>query len=383
MKYFPFILCAVLLIGCGHNPTTNEAETTSCVQPSIVFETEEAELTAPHPTPDRIRLMLNEMTLEERVGQLFLIRCNQASVLEDISAYHPGGLVLFNVDFENQTPETMHRLLAGYQLASKIPLLLAVDEEGGTVNRISRNVAFRSSPFPSPRSAFAEGGLDLAVAIEEEKCQLMQSLGLNLNLGPVCDLTDDAGAFMYSRSIGLAPEETGEFVSRTILVKNAYRIGSALKHFPGYGNNTDTHVGIAVDSRPLEDYIQRDLIPFYAGIKAGAGCILVSHTIVEALDETMPASLSPAVHQFLREDMDFDGVILTDDLVMDAITEQYGAGEAAVLAILAGNDLLCSTEYSVQYRAVLDAVLEGRIDIDVLNAAVRHVLQWKIDLGMI
>ena len=107
------------------------------------------------------------------------------------------------------------------------------------------------------------------------------------------------------------------------------------------------------------------------------------NTIVQAFDKTMPASLSPAVHQFLREDMGFDGVILTDDLVMDAITEQYGAGEAAVLAVLAGNDLLCSSEYTIQYRAVLDAVLEGRIDIDVLNAAVRHVLQWKIDLGMI
>ena len=383
MKYFSFVLCALLLMGCGSTPTINEEETTSQVQPSTIFETEETEQTAPQPAPDRIRLMLNEMTLEERVGQLFLIRCNQASALEDISAYRPGGLVLFGVDFENQTPETMHRLLADYQLASKIPLLLAVDEEGGTVNRISRNAAFRSSPFPSPRSAFAEGGLEQAVAMEEEKCQLMRSLGLNLNLGPVCDLADDAGAYMYSRSIGLGPEKTGEFVSRTVLVKNAYRIGSALKHFPGYGNNADTHIGIAVDGRPLEDFTQRDLIPFYAGIKAGAGCILVSHTIVQAFDETMPASLSPAVHQFLREDMGFDGVILTDDLVMDAITEQYGAGEAAVLAVLAGNDLLCSSEYAIQYRAVLDAVLEGRIDIDVLNAAVRHVLQWKIDLGMI
>ena len=370
-------------MGCGSTPTINEEETTSQVQPSTIFETEETEQTAPQPAPDRIRLMLNEMTLEERVGQLFLIRCNQASALEDISAYRPGGLVLFGVDFENQTPETMHRLLADYQLASKIPLLLAVDEEGGTVNRISRYSAFRSSPFPSPRIAFSEGGLEHAVAMEEEKCQLMQSLGLNLNLGPVCDLADDAGAFMYSRSIGLGPGETGEFVSRTVLVKNAYRIGSALKHFPGYGNNTDTHIGIAVDRRPLEDFTQRDLIPFYAGIKAGAGCILVGHTIVQAFDKTMPASLSPAVHQFLREDMGFDGVILTDDLVMDAITEQYGAGEAAVLAVLAGNDLLCSSEYAIQYRAVLDAVLEGRIDIDVLNAAVRHVLQWKIDLGMI
>ena len=127
----------------------------------------------------------------------------------------------------------------------------------------------------------------------------------------------------------------------------------------------------------------RDLIPFTAGINAGADAILVSHTIVEALDKELPASLSPAVHDYLRYSTNFNGVIITDDLVMQAITDTYGAGEAAVLAVLAGNDLLCSSEYTVQYEAVLDAVLEGRIDIDTLNNAVRRVLQWKIDLGLL
>ena len=89
------------------------------------------------------------------------------------------------------------------------------------------------------------------------------------------------------------------------------------------------------------------------------------------------------MHRYLREDLGFSGVIMTDDLVMQAITDQYGAGEAAVMAVLAGNDLLCSTEYAVQYQAVLQAVLDGRIDIDVLNSAVRNVLKWKISLGLL
>ena len=110
---------------------------------------------------------------------------------------------------------------------------------------------------------------------------------------------------------------------------------------------------------------------------------MVGHVVVEALDSSLPASLSPAVHAYLRETMGYDGVIMTDDLVMQAITDQYGAGEAAVMALLAGNDLLCSTEYAVQYEAVLQAVLDGRIDIDTLNAAVRRVLQWKSDLGLL
>ena len=121
----------------------------------------------------------------------------------------------------------------------------------------------------------------------------------------------------------------------------------------------------------------KDLLPFAAGIQAGCGAVMVGHVIVEAMDGSLPASLSPAVHEYLRDTMGFTGVIMTDDLVMQAITDQYGAGEAAVMAVLAGNDLLCSTEYATQYQAVLQAVLDGRISVDTLNAAVRHVLVWK------
>ena len=164
---------------------------------------------------------------------------------------------------------------------------------------------------------------------------------------------------------------------------NAFSIGSVLKHFPGYGNNTDTHTGIAVDSRTLTQLEEQDLPPFAAGIQSGCGAVMVGHIVVEAMDMEYPASLSPAVHNYLRQSLGFSGVIMTDDLVMQAITDQYGTGEAAVMAVLAGNDLLCSTEYAVQYEAVLQAVLDGRIDIDILNSAVRHVLEWKIELGLI
>lgn len=188
---------------------------------------------------------------------------------------------------------------------------------------------------------------------------------------------------MYQRSLGQDPDTTAMFVSQTVSLMNQYNIGNVLKHFPGYGNNSDTHTGIVVDNRTLEELTSWDLIPFSAGIQAGCGAILVSHTIVEALDNSAPASLSPAVHRYLREQMGFNGVILTDDLVMQAITDQYGAGEAAVLAVLAGNDMLCSTDYAVQYQAVWDAVMSGRIDLDTLNAAAGRVLRWKMNLGLI
>ena len=204
-----------------------------------------------------------------------------------------------------------------------------------------------------------------------------------MNLGPVCDITTDPAAFMYSRSLGQGAQTTADVTAAIVNLMKDYRVGSVLKHFPGYGNNADTHTGIAVDSRPLSDFESQDFLPFSAGIQAGCGGILVGHILVEALDPELPASLSPAVHRYLRETLGFSGVIMTDDLVMQAITDQFGAGEAAVMAVLAGNDLLCSTEYAVQYEAVLQAVLDGRIDIDVLNSAVRNVLEWKISLGLL
>lgn len=377
MKALIVLLC-LLLSGCAAPEAPATVETTI---PETTVPTE----TIPSETepPDPIRLMLNGMSLEERVGQLFLARCDDNYALEHLETYHLGGFVLFGRDFQDQTPDSFREKIGGYQAAAKLPLLIAVDEEGGTVTRVSSNPAFRAKKFPAPRSLYESSGMEAVLVCEKEKCQLLSSVGINVNLAPVCDITTERSSFMYHRSLGQSPEITGEYIRDTVLEMNSNRIGSCLKHFPGYGNNPDTHTGIAVDHRSLEELEQKDLLPFAAGIAAGADAILVSHTIVQALDDALPASLSPAVHRYLREEMGFAGVIVTDDLVMQAITDTYGAGEAAVLAVLAGNDLICSTEYITQYEAVLAAVLEGRIDIDTLNDAVRHVLQWKMDLGLI
>ena len=383
MKFFIFILCIFLLTGCGvkdsDTPETIPETTVEVTVPETIPVTEPTE-TIP---PDPIRLMLNDMSLEERVGQLFLARCDDSVALEHIDAYYLGGFVLFGRDFNGQTRDSFREKINGYQAASKLPLLIAVDEEGGTVTRVSSNPAFRDQKFASPRALYQGGGMDWVLYEDAERNTLLGSLGMNVNLAPVCDITTDPSAFMYDRSLGQDPETTAQCIRQVVTQMNSQSIGSCLKHFPGYGNNTDTHTGIAVDHRTLQELETNDLIPFRAGIEAGCGAILVSHTIVEALDPELPASLSPAAHDYLRNTMGFEGVIVTDDLVMQAITDAYGAGEAAVLAVLAGNDLLCSTEYMLQYEAVLAAVLEGRIGIDTLNNAVRNVLEWKIDLGLI
>lgn len=333
--------------------------------------------------PSSVESLLQAMTLEEKVGQLFLARCPDIRAVEDIQAYHLGGYILFGRDFQGQTPQTVAKTISQYQAASAIPMLIAVDEEGGTVTRVSSYKAFRSSRFPSPRNLYRQGGLSLLLSTEAEKCQLLRSLGIQVNMAPVCDITTDSRAFMYSRSLGLSAQDTATAIAEIVQTMNTHQVGSVLKHFPGYGNNTDTHVGIAVDNRSLKELENRDLLPFAAGIQSGCGAILMSHTIVTALDSDFPVSLSLPAHRYIRQTMGFDGVIVTDDLVMGAITKQYGAEEAAVLAVLAGNDLLCSSEYAIQYRAVLEAFQSGRIPSVILDSAVRRVLQWKHTLGFL
>ena len=389
MKFFPVFLCCLLLAGCASGsvpvsaatPTLPETLPTETVPADVPTDPEPLSA-APAPV-DPVRQVISDMSLEQRVGQLFLARCNADTAAADIRQYHLGGLVLFGSDFENQTPNSMRQTIAAYQNSAEKPLLIAVDEEGGDVTRISQFPAFRDRRFSSLRKRYDQGGLEGVLAEEEEKCRLLSDLGINVNLGPVCDITTEPEAFMYSRSLGQDAQTTAEVTASTVNLMNAFSIGSVLKHFPGYGNNVDTHTGIAVDTRALSELEERDLVPFTAGIQAGCGAVMVGHIIVEALDRELPASLSPAVHRYLREELGFSGVIMTDDLVMQAITDQYGAGEAAVMAVLAGNDLLCSTEYAVQYQAVLQAVLDGRIDIDVLNSALRNVLEWKISLGLL
>ena len=378
------LLLLLLLAGCGQPAPEPEIPTfLSEPTPATQMQTDPPTEPPTEPPTDPLEEMIGAMSAEEKVGQLFLARYDRGNAADHVGHYHPGGWILFSGDFRDATPASIRTELDTLQALSSIPMLMAVDEEGGTVTRVSRYAAFRDRKFPSPRSLYRDGGQGLLLDTEAEKCELLASLGLNVNVGPVCDITTDRSAFMYSRSLGQDPETTGQLIAAMVATMREHRIGSVLKHFPGYGNNADTHVGIARDSRALDALEAADLVPFQAGIDAGADAILVSHTIVEALDDTLPASLSPVVIAYLREEMGFDGVVMTDDLVMQAITDTYGAGEAAVMAVQAGNDLLCASEYVTQYEAVLAAVADGRIPMERIDEAVYRVLRWKQALGLL
>ena len=370
--------------------TTAPPATTVATIPETTAATTQPETTAPETTEEILpepgfdaHALVSTLSTQEKVGQIFLARCPDVDAVADIQTYHLGGYILFDREFRDRTPDELRTLTAEFQQASSIPMLIAVDEEGGDVTRVSCYNQFRESNFPSPRELYSQGGMALITETEQEKCRLLLDLGINVNMAPVCDITTDPEAFMYSRSLGQPPYTTAYFTKTLVEIMAENQIGSVLKHFPGYGNNSDTHTGIATDSRPLEELEAADLLPFSVGIHTDCGAVLMSHTFVTALDEAYPASLSPIVHNYLRDTMGFHGVIVTDDLVMQAITDLYGAEEAAVLAVLAGNDLLCSSEYQVQYAAVLNAVETGRIPADLLDQAVARVLEWKHQLGLI
>lgn len=332
---------------------------------------------------DRAQEILDTMTLEEKIGQMFFVRCPEKNASDVISQYNLGGYILFARDFKNKSADEVKNTISNYQKSSKIPLLIGVDEEGGTVNRISKFPNLRKTPFRSPQELYAEGDFNLIVSDTKEKCSLLKSLGINVNLAPVCDVATDKSAFIYNRTLGKDAQTTSQYVTSVVTEMKTDQIGSALKHFPGYGNNGDTHTDIITDKRTREEFENNDFLPFEAGIAAGSDIVLVSHNIVSAFDKDRPASLSENVHNILRNEFNFEGVIMTDDLSMEAIKQYTGDSEAAVEAVKAGNDLLCCTDYETQIKAVIDAVSSGEISAERIDSSAKRIIQMKLNLGLI
>ena len=321
--------------------------------------------------------LMENMTIEEKVGQMFLARYPENNVIQEIKEQNPGGYILFGRDFEKETKDSILKELTQCQDASKIKLALGVDEEGGTVVRVSNNKAFRNTKFLSPQQIWAQGQLGAILKDSTEKSTLLKSIGLNMNLTPVADVPTKTTSFMYNRSYGRGAEKTAIYVEELIKTMNQDGMISTMKHFPGYGDNVDTHTGIAIDERPYSTFETVDFLPFKSGIEAGGPSILVSHNIVKCMDSEKPASLSEKVHEILREDLNFSGIIMTDDLAMDAVKSYVTNGEAAVQAVLAGNDMIISSNFSEQKQEILNAVKNKKISEDMINKAVKRILAWK------
>ena len=395
-RFFALLLAAMLLlspIGCGDAkpPEPPMPDESVLDEPSPDELAEQQRLAELARRAQELEDRLSSMTLAEKVGQLFFLRCPSSGAEAAVAQYHLGGILLFTQDYKDAsgdwlTQDAFAEKLAALQSAAEsdtgIPLLIGSDEEGGTVTRASRNPNLFPAKFPSPQSLFQTGGMEGLLADTQQYNSRLHSLGITVNFAPVCDVSTNPKDFIYDRSFGQNAQTTADYIAQVVDAMSDAGIASVLKHFPGYGSNADTHTGIAVDERPYEQFLAEDYLPFAAGIGAGAPFVLVSHNIVTCLDGSCPASLSAAWHEQLRSYFGFEGVILTDDLDMGAVKTYADGGNIAVLALQAGNDMIVCSDLT-QIGAVIAAVQDGTLSEETIDSACRRVLAAKQSLLLI
>ncbi|HEM3542626.1 glycoside hydrolase family 3 protein [Streptococcus suis] len=322
---------------------------------------------------------LEQMTLEEKVGQMIFARMPSAGQTEALETYHLGGYILFASDFEGKTLEQVKEEIASYQSLSKVPLLMASDEEGGTVTRISQLL---ETPFASPLALYQAGGIEAILSDAKQKTSLLKEEGIYAGFFPVADLSTNPSSFIYDRTIGQDAKTTADYIGQLVSLLKEERFASTLKHFPGYGDNADSHTDLVYDNRSLEDLRANDFLPFKAGIEAGADSIMVSHNIVPAIDN-VPSSISPEINKILRNELGFEGVIMTDDFDMQGLVQFVDQDTGALQTIQAGTDMILSSSYTSQIPYIIEQVKAGTITEERIDQSVKRILGMKYDLGLI
>lgn len=239
----------------------------------------------------------------------------------DIKKYNLRGIVLFGEDFSNQNVDSMKQKYVKFQDVSKYGLFIATDQEGGTVSRLSTSPQLTNGrSFLSPQEIYKQSGITGVVKEYSSVAKVLQSLGINWNFAPVADVSNNSSSFIYDRTLGQNYKLTAQYVSKVVPAIQKQQVAATLKHFPGYGSSGDTHTGFASDERSAAEVKKNDFLPFKAGIKAKADSALVGHVVVNNFDASKPASVSKPVHEILRKELKFKGVIITDDIGMGALT---------------------------------------------------------------
>ncbi len=321
---------------------------------------------------------LNTMSLEEKIGQLFLVHYSSDAV-ELLEKYQFSGYIFFAKDFLNKTENEVKQMIQELQNVARIPILTAVDEEGGSVVRISSNSSLASEKFKSPSELYNIGGFNEIKKDTILKSQVLKNLGINLNLAPVVDVSTSSSDYMYDRTLKQDTKLTSIYASVVINASKNTGVSYTLKHFPGYGSNADTHTTSTVDNRSYESILKNDLPPFASGINAGAEAVLISHNIVDSIDSAMPASLSISVHNLLKNELSFSGVIISDDLTMKAVSS---INSVNTKAIQAGNNLIITSDYENSLKEVKEAIDKKEVSEDLINRLAFKVIAWKYYKGL-
>lgn len=347
----------------------------------------------------KISEMLTDMTLEEKAAQMFMITpealTGTGQVLEAgdvtraaIDKYPVGGLIYFTQNL--QDPGQVRSMTGNVQKFAEertgLPMLLSVDEEGGTVTRFGGNPSFDYDPSADMAGIGASGDPQQAYALGEKIGKFLSSLGFNMDNAPDADvLTNPANTVVKDRSFGSDCDTVSEMALAELEGLEDQGVKGLLKHFPGHGATTaDTHEGYAYTDATLEEMKSNELVPFADGIEAGVDIIMVGHiSCPQVTGNEEPASLSEKmITGVLREDMGFDGVVITDAMNMGAIAENYSPAEAAVKAVLAGVDMILMPEdFQQAYTGVLNAVKSGKITQERIDASVTRIIGLKLEMS--
>jgi len=374
----------------GSGPNSSGSSSTAATEPTTTTTTEA-----------QAKTFLRQMTLRQKAAQVLLldftgVETGSAQLRQLLDDSPPGGLMIMGRNV--QSGRQLESMIAFFQEAaakggSPVQLLIAVDQEGGSVQRIREDVA----AIPAARTLGGTSTPAKAAEIATRTATELLALGINMNLAPVADVVKAKGAFLYSRTYSGDPARVAEYVTA---VSNAFdRKGliTVLKHFPGHGSASgNTHNAAVISTATREEFETVHLVPFEAGIAAGAEGVLVAHVVAKAYDSKHPATSSEKVVEgLLREQLGFTGVVLTDALEMAAARTVDGevassgpeaVAETAVSALKAGCDLLISTgtfsSQLVMLDTIVSAVKSGRLPLTRLNDAVMRILELKVRHGL-
>ena len=384
------LLCLAMLAsvsGCGTSNTVEKPE-----------QKENPDSQETVSVQQQIDSCLEDMTLEEKVAQLFIIQPEAIldvgtavaagdATREAINQNPVGGFIYFgdNLQSKEQTQEMLKNVQTYSMERTGFPAFLSVDEEGGTVARVAGTGNFDIPKIGDMADIGAAGDVDAAKQVGEDIGSYLAELGFNLDFAPVADvLSNPENTVVRKRSFGSDPELVSDMAIAVSDGLEEKGLLSAYKHFPGHGaTSADTHKGYAYTDKTLEELEACELIPFQRCIAAGAKCIMAAHiSVPNVTGDDTPTSLSKTmVTDILREKMGYTGLVVTDAMNMGAITEEYTSAEAAVKALQAGVDVVLMPEnYQQAYQGVLDAVADGTLTEERINESVTRILTVKLEM---
>lgn len=342
--------------------------------------------------------ILEQMTLEEKVYQMFIVTpemltgaevvtaCGERT-RESLSQYPVGGLIYFdqNLSYPKQTTDMLNNTQNYMRKHIGIGMFLGIDEEGGKVARCAKNL--ETTAF-SPMADYGErNDWNEAYRIGQTIGKEISQLGFNVDFAPVADVNLNSNNELGNRIFSSNPEVVSNMVSGVVKGFRNAGTASTLKHFPGLGaenGNTHNDSEVVID-RSLDDLRNTEFLPFRSGIEAGAEFVMVGHQIVTGAEDNLPSSLSQVVcTDWLRGELGFDGIIITDSFRMNTISKNYSAGESAVTAVNAGVDMiLMPSDLTVSVEAIENAVHNGQISEERINQSVYRILSEKEKLNLL